>query len=74
LQPIPEQRYPTAEALADDLRRFLDNRPIHAQPVSLPEQLRLWSRRHPIAAVVGAGLILLIAALGVITLVTTVLL
>lgn len=74
LQPLPEQRYPTAEALADDLRRFLDNRPIHAQPVSPFEQWRLWSRRRPVAAMLVAGLILLIAALGVVTLVTTVLL
>ncbi len=72
LQPLPEQRYPTAEALAEDLRRFLENRPIHAQPVSRLEQLRLWSRRRPIVAVLVAGLILLFVALGVVALGTTV--
>ncbi|MCS6866796.1 MAG: protein kinase [Gemmataceae bacterium] len=62
LQPAPEHRYATAEALADDLRRFLDNRPVQALPASRHQRLWLWSRRHPIAAGFLAGLMILIAA------------
>ena len=34
LQKDPGQRYATAEALADDLGRFLDRRPVEARPIS----------------------------------------
>ena len=40
----PARRYGTAAALAGDLRRFLEDRPIQARPASLPER-----------ACVGAG-------------------
>jgi serine/threonine protein kinase len=54
----PSDRYATAQALADDLRRFLDNKPIQARrPTALP-RVRKWSRRHQ-AVVATAGLALL---------------
>jgi serine/threonine protein kinase/tetratricopeptide (TPR) repeat protein len=44
----PEQRYQRAEHLAEDLRRFLDDRPLkHAPELSLLERGRKWMRRHP---------------------------
>jgi eukaryotic-like serine/threonine-protein kinase len=42
----PGQRYETAQDLADDLRRFLDNQPIRARPPSLSYRLRKFVRRH----------------------------
>ncbi len=57
----PESRYSTAQELADDLRRFLEDKPIRAKRPTLVQRARKWSRRH--RAVVVAGLLLLIMAL-----------
>ena len=56
-------RYATAQELADDLRRFLDHKPIRARRPSLWERAVKWARRHQ--AVVRAGtMLLLLAAVG----------
>jgi len=55
-------RYETAQELADDLKRFLDGRPILARRPTPAERLRTWSRRHP--SIVGAGFVVLILLLG----------
>jgi serine/threonine protein kinase len=52
----PQERYLTAEELAEDLKRFLDDRPIKATRPSLLEQAIKWCRRHK-AIVAGAGLL-----------------
>ncbi len=46
----PDQRYKTALALRDDLRAFLDDRPISARRPSLSEQSWRWSRKNPLLA------------------------
>jgi eukaryotic-like serine/threonine-protein kinase len=46
----PAQRYHSAAALADDLRRFIDDEPIKARPLSPVERLRRWCRRNPLVA------------------------
>jgi serine/threonine protein kinase/tetratricopeptide (TPR) repeat protein len=55
----PRDRYATAEDVAEDLRRFLSDRPILARRTSATERLWRWSRRNPIVAS-------LVAALGII--------
>jgi serine/threonine-protein kinase len=50
LQKDPARRYATAAALADDLRRFGEGRPIQARPVGWVERSWRWSRRNPTAA------------------------
>jgi serine/threonine protein kinase/mono/diheme cytochrome c family protein len=41
------RRYATAEALADDLRRAQEGRPVTARPVSVLNRAARWVRRHP---------------------------
>lgn len=43
----PEQRYSSAMELAEDLGRFLENRPIKARRVSLIGRAWRWCRRRP---------------------------
>ena len=46
LEKDPRRRYPTAQALADDLRAWLDSRPIAARRVGTAERAWLWCRRR----------------------------
>ena len=50
----PQQRYPTARALADDLGRFLDGRSVSVRPLSAQQRIGRWARREPKLATVGA--------------------
>jgi WD40 repeat protein/serine/threonine protein kinase len=50
LQKEPAQRYASAKALAEDLGNFLEDRPIHARPVSGWERTRKWVHRRPAVA------------------------
>jgi tetratricopeptide (TPR) repeat protein len=60
----PHKRYASAEALADDLRRFLEGRPIKARPVGPVGRSWRWCLRHPARATL---LVVLILSLGSIT-------
>jgi serine/threonine protein kinase len=46
LRKRPADRYATAHAMAEDLRRFLDGRPILARPPGTPERLVRWLRQR----------------------------
>ncbi len=60
----PEERYSTAQELANDLQRWLDDQPILARPPGQLQKLRKWSRRHlPFVITLVASLLLLTAAL-----------
>jgi serine/threonine protein kinase len=58
----PESRYASAQDLADDLRRFLEQKPIHARRPSVVERAVKWSRRH--AGWVSASAVVLALAVG----------
>jgi hypothetical protein len=57
LEKDPQRRYPGAQALADDLRAWLEARPIAARPVGLAVRAWLWCRRRPAVAALAAALI-----------------
>jgi hypothetical protein len=58
----PAMRYQSAEAMANDLRAFLDGRPVVARPVGKVEALTKLCRRHPAYAAMCAALIVAVAA------------
>jgi WD40 repeat protein/serine/threonine protein kinase/tetratricopeptide (TPR) repeat protein len=65
----PADRYPTAEAMAEDLCRFLADRPVLARRATATEQVVRWCRRNPALAAASAlafaGLAAAVAILGV---------
>jgi WD40 repeat protein len=54
LEKEPELRYPTAEALRDDLDAFLAGRRVQARRQGPVKRLRRWARRRPRAAWLAA--------------------
>ena len=62
LERDPKARYQSAGALATDLERWLDGRPIVARPVSPPARIWRWSRRNPKLVATGAAGLLIGAA------------
>ncbi len=58
----PADRYATAADMAEDLRRFLADRPIRARRTSWREQAWRWCRRNPAIAGLTAALFLALAA------------
>src|SRR5262249_44128654 len=60
LEKEPARRYASAEALADDLERWLRGEPIHARPAFVAERVIKWGRRRPtltvLVAVIALGL------------------
>jgi tetratricopeptide (TPR) repeat protein len=64
LEKNPADRYATAQELADDLRRFLEDRPIRARRPTLLQKLRKWARRNrAVAWSAGAALLATLAVL-----------
>lgn len=62
----PLARYGSADALADDLERWTEGKPIMARPATRIEQLTKWSRRQPLLA--GSLATVAIAVLGLLIL------
>jgi WD40 repeat protein len=63
LEKDPDLRYATASDLAEDLRRFLDDRPVSIRKPTPVERIARWVRREPRLAAAG-GLIALALAAG----------
>lgn len=58
LEKDPKRRYPSAQALADDVRNWLDSRPIAARRVGAAERAWLWCKRRPAIAALTAATVL----------------
>jgi tetratricopeptide (TPR) repeat protein len=64
LEKNPAERYATAQELADDLRRFLDDKPIRARRPSLRQVAGRWARRHRAVVWAAAAVLLVATVLG----------
>ncbi|MBI1751969.1 MAG: serine/threonine protein kinase [Acidobacteria bacterium] len=60
----PRDRYPSAKAMADDLRRYLDGAPVEARKRTLRYRLEKWVGRNRRLAVAAIATGLLLAGLG----------
>jgi len=62
----PKDRFTTAGELRDELRRFLENRPIRSRPVGPAEQFWRWCKRNPAlaAASITAAVLTTLLAIG----------
>jgi serine/threonine protein kinase/formylglycine-generating enzyme required for sulfatase activity/tetratricopeptide (TPR) repeat protein len=58
----PAHRYQTPGAMAEDLKRFLEDRPVRARRISVAERLWRSCRRNPVVAGMAAAVVLALAA------------
>ena len=65
LEKDARRRYASAQELANELERFLAERPISARPVSRAIKLWHWCRRYPVTASLAISLLVTVAALTV---------
>jgi serine/threonine-protein kinase len=63
LRKEPARRYASAEALADDLQRYLDGRPVEARPDTVPYRARKFVARHRFGVAATTIVAVLLAAL-----------
>ena len=61
----PRARYQSAEAMGEDLGRFLADEPIRARQVRAAERYWRWARRNPVIAVLGGVVTALLVAVTV---------
>ena len=62
LEKDPARRYPSAEAMMEDVQRYLTALPIRARPGSAAYRFRKFARRHRVALSAGVALALTIVA------------
>jgi WD40 repeat protein/serine/threonine protein kinase len=58
----PAHRYQTPAEMAEDLKRFVEDRPVRARRISGAERLWRWCRRNPVVTGMAAAVVLALAA------------
>ncbi|MCA9321028.1 MAG: serine/threonine protein kinase, partial [Planctomycetes bacterium] len=66
LEKAPEQRYPTALDMAEDLRRYREHKPIVARPVGPITRTWRWAQRKPATAGLLATVFVALATIAVV--------
>ena len=56
----PHARYQSAQEMAEDLRLFLEDRPIRARRIWVGERIWRWARRNPQQAILAACVLMLL--------------
>jgi eukaryotic-like serine/threonine-protein kinase len=59
------RRFPSALALAEELGRFLEDRPIEARPIGPTSKVWRWCRRNPVITGLGSTLALFVLAVAI---------
>ena len=67
LQKDQQRRYGSAAELANDLERFLQDRPVRARPVGLRERAWRWCRRNPVLASLAGSVALLLVVVAAVS-------
>ncbi len=62
IAPEREQRYPSAAALAEEVNRYLGNRPVEAVPQTTGYRLRKFVSRNRLPVAAGSGVVLALVA------------
>jgi serine/threonine-protein kinase len=65
LRKEPERRYPTVSQFIEDMRRYLDGRPVSARPDTLAYRASKFVRRHRVAVSLGMTALWLLLAFAV---------
>jgi serine/threonine protein kinase/tetratricopeptide (TPR) repeat protein len=65
LRKEPQQRYPSVEALSEDIRRYLEGRPVMARKTTLAYRTGKYVRRNRVGLLVAGLVFLLLSALGI---------
>lgn len=61
LEKNPQQRYTTANELAEDLDRFIRDLPVVARPVTRADRAWRWCKRNPLPATLAASVAVVLA-------------
>jgi ankyrin repeat protein len=65
LEHRPDDRYPSALALAEDLERYVRDEPVSARAVGAPERAWRWCRRKPVLASLGIAVLALLLTVAI---------